>query len=322
MIRQSATLLAALSLAACLDGQNPLVNPGGGVESELPGTENPTRRTPIERYEKVDDNGNGFAQSISYDPVNDTFTVDNLAFDGGNTYQRGSTVSSLNGFRVYENDDPYFDDVTGTPIWQFLHRAIMTESASGNTRVAIVRTGAYIPYGFGGFNYAREIGVEIPSTGQAYFAGNYAGLRDFNGRSGLEYVTGNAEAAVDFEDFNRGDGVRFVIFNRQVLDINGIDITPSIVNAFNSANQTVLPNLYSKVGPGAMTAAGEVSFGMFSNYIDPNGDPQDHLLGSYYGVLAGEGADMELVGVIVVEGVDLRDDTRVRETGGFVMERQ
>lgn len=326
MIRQTATLLAALSLAACLDGKNPLVDSGGVDDPDLPGTENPTQATPIERYEKRDDNnGNGFAESITYDPVNDTFTVDNLAFDGGNTYLRGLLVPTLNGFRVYDGDIFYADDVTGTPIWQFLHRAIMRESASGNTRLAIVRTGAYIPYGFGGFMFARDTGVDIPLSGQAYFAGDYAGLRDFNGQAGLEFVSADAEAAIDFEDFNDGDGVRLRIYNRRIFDVTGADITASVISAFNSPFQTTIPELRSKVGPGAVTAAGELSLEMFSNFIDQNGVVQDHLLGDYYGVLAGEGADMELVGVVVVEAKDPRDPSGkivVRETGGFVMERQ
>jgi hypothetical protein len=320
MIRQTAPLIAALSLAACLDGRNPLTDPGG-AGSDLPGTENPTRRTPIERYEAEDGKGNGYAQSITYDPIANTFTVDNLAFDGDNTYSPDGAVPVLNGFRIYENDATYADDVTGAPINQFPHRAMIAEGTSGGTRVAIVRTGAYVGYGFGGFMYSRDGGVTLPEEGQAYFAGDYAGIRDFNGKGGLEYVTGTATAAIDFDDFNAGNGVRIVITNRKVWNQLGVDITAALVTAFASPFQVTYPDLLPVVGPGVMNDAGELSGGMFSTYVDAAGAVQSYETGKYYGLLAGEGADMELVGVIVVEGNDFRDDTPFRETGGFVMDR-
>ncbi len=327
MYRQTATLLAALSLAACLDGLNPLVNTGGDNDLDLPpGTEDTSWRTPIKRYEAEDGSGNGYARSITYNPVSDTFTVDNLAFDGANTYARAhdsfGNDLTLNGFRVYENDGTYPDDVTGLPIDQFMHRAIIAEGASGGTRVAIVRTGAYVGYGFGGFMYSRDGSVTLPDSGQARFTGDYTGIRDFEGKGGLEYVTGNAEAAIDFDDFNAGNAVRIFVTNRRVFDQYGADITAALVTAFDSVNQTTYPDLNPVVGPGAMNAAGEMTQGMFANYIDEDGKVQSFSTGNYYGLLAGSGANMELVGVIVVEGVDLRDDTRFRETGGFVMERQ
>ncbi len=322
MYRQTATLLAALSLAACLDGLNPLVGPGDDGLDLPPGTGATSSRTPIERYEEEDGSGNGYAQSITYDAGSNTFTVDNLAFDGDNTYDPDSDVPTLGAFRVYENDGTYADDVTGTPINQFMHRAIIAEGTSGGTRVAIVRTGAYVGYGFGGFMYSRDGGVTLPDSGQAYFAGDYAGIRDFNGKGGLEYVTGDAEAAIDFDDFNAGNGVRIVISNRQVWDRFGNDITAALVTAFDSPFQVTYPDLLPVVGPGAMNAAGEMTQGMFSTYVDQDGRVQQYETGTYYGLLAGEGADMELVGVIVVEGKDFRDDTPFRETGGFVMDRQ
>ncbi|TYB82440.1 hypothetical protein [Maritimibacter fusiformis] len=317
MIRQTATLLAALSLAACLDGKNPLVDTGPAPDDPNaldlpPGTERPTSRTTIERHEgKEDGTGNGYAESITYDPVNDTFTVDNLAFDGGNTYSRDTLVPNLGAFRVYENDGVYFDDVTGNPILQFMHRAIIDEGASGKTHVAIVRTGAYVGYGFGGFLYSRDGGVDIPATGQAIFAGDYSGIRDFNGKGGLEYVTGNATAQIDFEDFNDGDGVLFMIRNRKVFNAAGVDITASL-------SPDMVADLTNKVGPQMANEAGEISLRLIAH--DGAGTVFGDA-GVFYGLLAGQGADMELVGVVVVGGTDSRDGFEYRETGGVILER-
>lgn len=321
MYRQTATLLAALSLAACLDGLNPLVNAGGPGLNLPPGTVDTSWRTPIERYEAENGSGNGYAQSITYDALSNTFTVDNLAFDGDNTYSPDGVVPVLNGFRIYENDATYADDVTGAPINQFPHRAMIAEGTSGGTHVAIVRTGAYVGYGFGGFMYSRDGSVTLPDAGQAYFAGNYAGIRDFNGKGGLEFVTGTAEGAIDFDDFNAGNAVRIVITNRKIWNQLGVDITPTLVAAFGSPFQVTYPDLLPVVGPGAMNSAGEMTGGMLSTYVDASGKVKSYETGTYYGLLAGEGADMELVGVIVVEGNDFRDDTPFRETGGFVMDR-
>jgi hypothetical protein len=46
--------------------------------------------------------------------------------------------------------------------------------------------------------------------------------------------------------------------------------------------------------------------------------------GNYYGVISGEGANQELVGIIVITSGDPRfgdGDVTVRETGGFIVYR-
>ena len=316
--------LMATALVGCGE-YNPLTNPKPAPNPNLlPGTDAPTSGRAIQRYEEEDSTGNGYAQSISYDANADTFSVDNLAFDANNVYARDNVVPNLGGpaaspFRVYENAAIYQDDVTGAPINQFPHKAIYGESATGRTRFAIVRTGAYIPYGFGGFMYQRDDGVVLPANGQAALVGNYAGLRDFDNRGGLEYVTGDMQVDIDFRDFNKGRGVKGSVTNRQIFDLNGANISGGLTTALGVAN---LPVLLFVVGPGVSDNNGEVTGGVVSSYLNAGGAVQVFEEGKYYAVLSGSGADMEMTGVIVATADDPRySGVTVRETGGFILYR-
>lgn len=329
----SVLFAAALALSAC--GGNPFgpQDPTKGAPDGTTGTPLPTSGKAISRQEvkvttQTKDYGNGFAEAFKYNSADDTFSVDGLGFDGANVYQRGTAVASVGGFRVYEGDNTYFDDETGAPINQFEHRAIYGVSKNGKTSFAVVRTGAYIPYGFGGFIYKRNGGVTLPSSGQAAYTGNYAALRDFDGRGGLEYSRGSMQVAIDFEDFNDGDAVQGTVTNRAIYDINGQNITNSVITALNAdldpAEQlTELPTLVFSVGPGAIKSSGEVSGKLTSNYL-AGGTSTQFESGKYYALVTDTDALKagEIVGVIVVEGKDPRyDAVTVRETGGFILYR-
>ncbi len=321
------------ALSACNGQYNPLTNPKP-AETELPpGTENPGSSSSIERYEAEDGSGNGYAQSITYNKASNTFTVDNLAFDGANEYTQDDVVATLGSYRVYENASTIKDSVTGTPINQFGHKAILGVSKNTNadgtpvSQFAVVRTGAYRNYGFGGFMYERNGGVVLPAGGQASFSGDYAGLRDFNGQGGLEYTTGDMVLDIDFDDFNAGAGVKGSITNRQIYDLDGNNLTAAYVTEINLDNATsdgwvdlpagVLPTLTLTVGPNTLNDAGELTNGVTSS--------QAAVLlesGNYYAVLAGAGADMEVTGIVVIESKDPgNDNVTIRETGGFILYR-
>lgn len=337
----------ALSLAAC--SGNPLNNGStdgssgstdGGITSSgdlPPGTASPTPSTDIVRYEATSttDTGNGYARNVTYDSVHDTFTVTNLAFDGGNTYTRGTAVASLGPYAVYEAASSYADTSTGAPIDQFLYRALYGVGPNGKTQFAIVRTGAYAGYGFGGFVYTRTGGVTLPTTGQADFTGPYAALRDFNGTSGIEYVTGDVEMAIDFNGFTptgdaqSGTAITGTITNRAIFDVNGNDITANVLAALSSTTgvtQTVLPTLVFDTAPGAMTVNGEISGTIGSRVVSTAGVTSFES-GKFYGIVAdtdatnGQTAD-QIVGVIVITSTDPRaTNVTTRETGGFILSR-
>lgn len=343
-----AALAAGLALSGCGDG-NPFednatedtedtgdsTGDADGIDGDRtlpPGTTSPQPNSSIVRTEPTQaDGGNlgdGYVTSVSYDSSNDTFYVDNLAFDGDNVYSRGAAVSSLGPYAVYEADRLYQDGYNGNQINQLTHRAIYGVSQSTNTQFAIVRTGAYIDYGFGGFIYQRNNGVTLPTTGQASYTGEYAGIRDFSGQGGLQYSTATVDIAIDFDDFNdttgsRGDAVRGYVSNRVIYDVNGNDITSLVIDQINaSANSSLsaLPAIVFKVGPGVMDDNGEIVGEVFSNFTNDDGSGVSFETGNYYAIVSGDDAE-EIVGIIVTETSVGQSSGNVRETGGFVVLR-
>lgn len=337
----------ALALSACGGGSNPFTDSsdtgsdsgtdtGTAIDSDRtvpPGTASPSPATGIFRSEPTSSEsayiGNGYASDISYDAATDTFTVDNLAFDGDNTYSRGTKVSSLAGkYAVYEADQLYTDPQNNTAVNQFTHRAIYGVSSTGDTKFAIVRTGAYADYGFGGFIYQRENGVTLPTSGQATYSGVMAGMRDFSGAGGLEYTTADIDIAIDFDDFNestgsRGDAVQGTISNRKIYDINGADITDAVLTRINTDQNITLrsyPVATFTVGPGVLDDNGEMLGQLTSQYVDSNGTAQLFESGNYYAIVSGDKAD-QIVGVVVLENTIDPVAEAVRETSGFIVYR-
>jgi hypothetical protein len=322
-------------LAACGEGQ-PLFDVegsddgGDGIRTgpQLPpGTSDPTSRDRIVRFEAKNVNGGGFVTDVSYDPKNDTFSVDNLGFDGDNIYTRGKAVSSMNGYAVYEAEVEVEDPINGEPIDQVVpYRALLgiSENAVGNdprTSFAIVRTGGYVQYGFGGFIYERNGGVVLPTSGQARFEGDYAGVRVFNGQGGLEYTKGEMYIAIDFKDFNAGPAVQGSIYNREAFDSNGEPID------LGGPSGLVLPTLNFVIEGGATTIDrnGEMAGQLNSFTVGANGVRTQYESGTYYGVIAGDLTDPkdggEIVGIVVIGSTDPRYNVPVQETGGFILYR-
>lgn len=312
-----------------------------------PGTTNPTPDTSIIRREAPGaagstNEGDGYARNFRYSgPEDDTFYVEGLAFDGdqpdGTEYARarypagspnaGETIPLGTGFAAYEGPSTVPDFLTGTDVEQLQHRAVYGESSSGNARLAIVRTGSYLEYGFGGFIYQRDGAVTLPTEGQATYGGGYAGLRDFDGQGGLEYVVGDMQVDIDFNGFAGNcspavcaNAVKGTVTNRHVMDMDGIDITSAIAEAITTGRST-LPTLNFTIGTGVMDRNGEITGGVTSS---ANGRVFEE--GRYYAVMSGDhtsGSGGEIVGIVVVEGQDPRAaGVTFRETGGFIVERR
>ena len=351
-------LLSLLALTACGGAPASFV-PGGGTdpEIELPDGLTGTNGSggALERYEARDGNGGGYAEDIRYDKDKDEFFVDNLAFDGANTaYKRGTAIKSIGGanglnsgpFAVYEGPDSFPDSVTGDPIRQFEHRAIYAESrntasnGAPRTRFAIVRTGSYSDYGFGGFVYAREGNTTFPrpnttnsDSAQGIFTGDYAGLVDNAGRGGMLASTGEMELIIDFQDFNdgnqNGDAVRGIVSNRSFYNLDGSNATASYLTELNTQlgysagnGLTAIPSLLFTIEPGVTLENGEISGTVGNSVRGPDGTLISNESGTYYAVLAGDAntADSEVVGVLVV-GHSLPGGITQRETGGFIVYR-
>lgn len=352
MIRLTlASSLLAL-LAACGDGQ-PLFDENGtdptdttdttdttegdggdidtdGATPPLPGTDAPSPDNGIFRYEDRNDKGGGLVTDVSYDAANDTFTVDNLGFDGANTYQRvDAPLNTLGVTRVFAADEVVEDTLTGKPVEQIIpYRALYGVSdnqvdGEPRTSFAIVRTGGYSDYGLGGYVYERNGGVVIPTEGQATFSGQYAGLRVYDNQTGLEYTTGNMSMDFDFDDFNANDAVKGRVTDRRAINQDG-----TAVALRSSDGQLLMPDIAWVIqeGSASLNGNGEITSDVFNLRIDPtSGAPVVYESGTFYGVLAGDatsGDGGEIVGIITVESDDPRNEgVTVQETGGAILYR-
>ncbi|MDE3240049.1 MAG: hypothetical protein KGN33_13905 [Paracoccaceae bacterium] len=293
------------------------------------------------RYEAYDaTTGSGYATNVVYSSGTDTFTVQNLPFVGNNVFSRDTVLSGLGAdspYGVYESPATYTDSQTGKTINQFNYRAIYAVSPSGKTQFAIVRTGDFADYGFGGFVYQRNGAVTLPTSGQALYTGKYAGLIDYNGRSGLNgtgsdinYTSGDMTMAVDFNAFNTSqsgtaaNAVTGSITNRKIFDTKGKDITSTVLanlSAQTSTTVSSLPVLTLKVGPGVMNANGEVA-GQVASPMP--GSAKSYESGTFYAVLADNPTYSagEVVGIITVTSqVPQNTSVTARETGGFILQR-
>lgn len=354
MTRTLPALAFLAFLAACGDGQpffdedgNLVVDPDTAGEEEdpgttdedgaeldpgdaiPPGTDEPSANDDIVRFEAENGDGGGLVTDVSYNSTNDTFRVDNLGFDGANVYRRNGSVQQMNGYAVYSAADSTPDFLTDEPISQIVpYRAIFSRSAvtvngEPRTSFAIVRTGGYVGYGFGGFIFNRSGSVVLPTSGQAEWSGPYAGIRVFDGIGGLEYTRGDIEIAVDFEDFNANDAVKGRLFNREVFDSDGNPIT---LAPAGTDGQLYAPNVQFVIQEGSpsLTDDGELQ-GELNNTVIVDGAPQLYEEGFYYGIVAGDtttGDGGEIVGIIVLESEDPRfEGVRAQETGGFIATR-
>ncbi len=292
------------------------------------GTSSPSPTDSIFRFEARDGSGGGLVTSVTYNPADDTFLIDNLAFDGENVYQRGTDVDtlgqSLRQYAVYEADEVANDFLDDDQIGQIVpYRAIVGVSKNAvegdaRTSFAIVRTGGYRNYGFGGFVYERNGGVTLPVSGQARFAGEYAGLRVSTvGGDPLQYTTGNMAIDIDFSDFNANDGIKGEVSERLVFEMNG---TPD--------SSVPTPNIFFNIAEGVQTLTenGEISGTLGSTLRGDNGAIEAYESGTYYGIIGGDMTDGgdggEIVGVFVVTSEDPRyEGVTAQETGGFIVYR-
>jgi hypothetical protein len=310
----------------------------GGVPPQVDGEPSAPNRSVV-RYEERNENGGGRAEIFTYIADGDRFSVDNLAFDGDEPYSRESDefLASLgpnNSYAVYEAEQVVPDFLDLDPIDQIVpYRAIVgiskaTVEDAPRTSFAIVRTGGYVDYGFGGFVYQRAGGVVMPTTGQARFDGDYAGMRIYNGRGGMDYVEGNMWMALDFDDpTDAVAGVRGSIFDRVAFDVNGVPITSTGNNERTPDGVLPLPNVSFVLNgdQGNVSADGELNGGLISSYLNASGNTVDHEAGTYFAILAGDTTTPdggEIVGVVVLNSTDPRfGGSEAQETGGFILYR-
>ena len=326
MKRILTAITAVALLTACGDGE-PFFGPDtDGNVNEIdnlgPGTKNPTPNGAIQRFEPRTGDGGGLVRGdVRYNARRDTFTVDNIAFDGENVYQRHDGLETLGGYKVFAGDEVTDDFLTGEAIDQIVpYRAIYGVSRrrvgdSPRTQFAIVRTGGYFDFGFGGYVYERAGGVVLPDSGQARFTGKYGGMQIQSGGGGLAFVRGDMRLDIDFNDFNRNDGIKGRIFNRRLLTDDGDPIT-QLSDVFWVIEE----------GTKTLTRNGEIKTEVFTLRRGSDGALERDFEGTFSGIVAGDttaGSGGEVVGVIKMEREDQNvEGVVVQETGGAILYRR
>lgn len=312
-MRKTTTLIPIIltGLAAC----------GGGGSSGGDTTSPATGGLVI--YEAADGSGAGTATEITRID-GDTLSITGLPFDGDGTYTW--TTIMVDGAREYRSPATATDPVTSEIIDQDAYIALYRASASGDTGVAIVRSASDESFGPGGYVLFREGDVVLPTSDQASYSGDYAGIRVYDGLADLSLTVGEVAASIDFAAFDGDGGVRLVISAREVFDLSYSNITADKLLDGSSA----LPDLTLVLAPGTLGSGGTLSGEMVSYAETGTGALVPYETGALTGLLSGDNAE-EMVGVIVVEGLDPEfapvDETweespvTYQETGGFIATR-
>lgn len=241
--------------------------------------------------------------NISYDPGSDTLTLNNIPFDDpDNAYERIGTEQFNNGFDAYQSAP-----AAGTNEIQYF--AVFRRSDSGLTQVAAAGTTAYLDFGYGGAG-AQRLGAtpSLPANGIYSYSGEYAGVRTslnagVNGENVVNYVTGDVELAVDFDDFDDTGTIGGFVTNRALYNDAGQPI--GALDGFISLQDTTIDFAT------ATTVTADASEVVGGNIVRS---------GSWEGVLAGPGGT-EVAGILFVEGATGNANNGIREVGGFIAER-
>ena len=348
------SLLGLSLLAACGD-TNPLGYADFGEETvdevtddgEIPDIEVPDGEVVDGETEDVPEGAVGLretatpytTQTVTLNDDN-TLTVVGLPFDGNDRYidsgiRRGPNAARPQFVAFIADPTTIDDDYDGGadgPITQDNYIAMRSESATGRTRVTVVRSGAYADHGFGGYLVERDRGATLPTEGQGNYVGNYAGLRTFDGRADIQLTDGDMLVEVDFEDLSDSGALRGTVYNRSMYESDGTRISN-------------LPNISFVVQPYNIGSNehidGELRTRYVATYVDTREDALIEAPGTYSALFVGDNAEelvgtltittpgyMELQDVVTVDGDTFErylvlDDvvSETRETGGYVLER-
>lgn len=300
----------ALMLSACTggDGTNPInggrttddttdtntddstgLDTGGGSTSD---PQDPDANNINSKY-------GGEVNSVTVNTTTGQMVVNNLPFDG-QSYTRNNSVSILTGFDLYENQQI---GETGTS----KYFVVYGESASGALKVAAVATGDYVDEGYGGYAITRDSStVALPSTGEAVYTGNYAGVRTIyessRGEDDVQLTSGDAVLRVDFGDFDVVGAVDGYVQNRTYYDTDGtlLGVLPTIILGTSEIN-----------GDSSFTGGSATTFDSDSSVI---------ASGSYEGLFAGTDGS-EIGGVIILDGPfdETAPDLSAYERGVFLV---
>ncbi|NBT32043.1 MAG: hypothetical protein EBT13_09130 [Rhodobacteraceae bacterium] len=184
----SRLLVAAVTgftlLAAC-DGTNPFMTatvPDGSTEPLEPGDPNTT----VSSKFLWDPARSLTMNSVVYDEATDTLTINNLPFDGPDG-KYDHVADAPDGTPIYASRQT---STTGL----LKHYALFLRSDYIEATAA--GSGDWGDYGNAGANVNRS-SFSLPSSGEYVYVGDYAGLRTFDEKGGIELVTGDIELILE-----------------------------------------------------------------------------------------------------------------------------
>ncbi|MBL4927284.1 hypothetical protein [Fuscibacter oryzae] len=290
MFVKRAMLVAAIGLTGC--GGNPFTgNPDSGSGDNSGNAEYGTAL-----------NAALTMNSMAYDAGKDELVVNNIPFDGA-TAANGQAVYArqgglgATGFGRYEN-------VAG----DLNYYAVFRRSDSGAVEGGAFQTGDYVTPGTGGAAVRRTGNVNLPSTGEYTFTGEYAAVRSFDASAtapvGVQYITGSSNLSLDFGDFDGVGAVIGTITGRNLYAEDGSLIGPM--------------NDYVTFAAGEIDRAnGKISGGTVVNRTVTT----ELGTGSWSAVIGGTNGT-EIAGIIVFEGEGAgANGNTMRETGILIATR-
>jgi hypothetical protein len=281
MTRIGLLFLCSVALAAC-DSTNPLTGGGdGGV---------PTEPNEI----PADLSGN--LLELGYDENDENLTLRILLDSGAVTadYTRNEALD-VPGYVAFSTQDDPLDR---------MFTALVAESFDGGVTAGVVADGGQFNRFFGGGYYARNHG-NVPTTGLASYAGNYAGVSNLAGSSGeLQTPPGGTDPALLPSESARVQGKVFLNVDFAQNAVNGAVTDRTFVDTGDDLETIVL--IASEI-----TADG--SFNGVVELEDQTG------IGTYGGIFGGKNASA--VGGVVHISDYMDDVENEQEYGVFVLTR-
>ena len=227
--------------------------------------------------------------AVTYDSVSDKLVINNLPFDGPEGIY-DNVLTFANGAKAYKSRST---ETTG----QMPHYAVFVSTVAMQATSA---AGAnWLGYGNSGANVNRT-GFRLPAGGEYIYVGKYAATRVFDGRTGLELVTGDLRLIVDVLDFDPKAGVQGDIAGRIFNRTRVFSVLPVALNRFSSTTATqgrALPDvILAEVG--FSTTEGSFDNGTAESYAP---DTTAWESGTYSGILGGTSGE-QIGGYTVITG--------------------
>lgn len=227
--------------------------------------------------------------AVTYDSATDKLVINNLPFDGPEGIY-DNVLTFANGAKAYKSRST---ETTG----QMPHYAVFVSTAAMQATSAAGTN--WLGFGNSGANVNRT-GFRLPAGGEYIYVGKYAATRVFDGRTGLELVTGDLNLIVDVLDFDPINGVQGDIAGRISNRSRVFSELPVASNRFSSATATQgrsLPDIFlAEVG--FSTKEGSFDNGAANSYTPDNIAWES---GTYSGILGGASGD-QIGGYSIITG--------------------